>query len=799
MSEEKFVYTACPGWGDHDFCALKTVVKDGVIDHCEKIEYSEPEKLDGHICQKGCLAHRIVDNPNRVLHPLKRIGKRGEGEWEQISWDQALDEIAAKLNQIRDESGPQSVCMWHLGAGMPPAMGFEDSMPKRFANTFGCTDPMTSQGLDCGPFYSEFYLTNDAFLHTIIDPACWANCDGDIWIWGCNPIENQMRAAQNVVRAREAGANIIDIGLVFDGSAGYADEFYGVKPGSDGWLAAFIMRRMFETDSIDKEYVLSRSSAAYLVDEETGKLARDASGASFYVYDSDAQGLAAIAGGRAEYPCANPALFGRFEIDGKSYATSLTLLQESCDQYTLQKTIEMTGLSGDQINYLADKWCDLSRNEFILSGYGLRYPNANETCRFFHYIGILSGRLGKPNNGVVESLQLMSYPVMLNDAAIVCPEGPQNVKGVSMRQSDWFELAQSDKSPFRALLVAGGNPVHQFPDRKRWLEIVKRMELVVDVDIWITDTGELADYILPDCTPFEREDVVLMGVYNHIVLQEPAIERIGDTKDPVELWSELGKRVGLEKYFNLTLEDYMNIRFDFDWYPLVCTIEPKVTYERLKKEKMIRLNAPAEPKFDPWMDPFEVYATPTGRLELYAERLSDLDDAVPQPRGLHKIGKSEEYPYQLFTGRQRFFMQSSYTDDPITIHLSGDKPATRVNPIDAKRHGLQAGDKVEVYNDRGHVVTNLEISESIPAGTIHVWFGWRRRQFEEGTYSEMVNQASGRDTVTELEDRWWNDWIATGRTGSVLAGDAASQPIGAADCYWDSWCNIRKYEVKKEA
>ena len=93
MSEESFVYTACPGWGDHDYCALKTIVKDGKIERMERIVYSQPEEPDGHICQKGCLAGRQPYDPKRLRKPLKRVGERGSGKFEEISWDQALDEI----------------------------------------------------------------------------------------------------------------------------------------------------------------------------------------------------------------------------------------------------------------------------------------------------------------------------------------------------------------------------------------------------------------------------------------------------------------------------------------------------------------------------------------------------------------------------------------------------------------------------------------------------------------------------------------------------------------------------------
>ena len=119
MSEESFVCTACPGWGDHEYCVLKTVVKDGKIIRTEPVDYTGAEKGEAYVCQKGVMACRQPYNKDRLTTPLKRVGERGEGKWEEISWDQALDEIGEKLCKIRDEYGPDKVVLWNLGAGVP--------------------------------------------------------------------------------------------------------------------------------------------------------------------------------------------------------------------------------------------------------------------------------------------------------------------------------------------------------------------------------------------------------------------------------------------------------------------------------------------------------------------------------------------------------------------------------------------------------------------------------------------------------------------------------------------------------
>ena len=790
---ESFVYSACPGWGDHDYCAIKTIVKDGKIERTERIIYSDPEATEGHICQKGCLAGRMPYDPNRLKYPMKRAGERGEGKWERISWDQALDEIAAKLTEIGEKYGHESVVLWGFNAGAPPSAGFEALMPNRWANLFGCTYPMASVALDNGPFYAEFYAANSAYPHVIVDPRTMIGADL-IYLWGCNPIENQMRIAKNLVAARDEGATIVDIGLVFDGTAGFADEFYGVRPGSDGHMAMAFVDYILQNDCVDFGYLLKNTVAAYLVDGETGLLAKDAEG-NYLVYDNAAGAVAPVAAPKGDYPSDDIAFYGSFEYEGKTLTTALTLLKEEAAKWSAEAVAEKVGLPAETITALAKRWAE-AENAFIATGYGLRYYNATETCRIFNLLGMLTGRLGKQYNGIIEGLQTQCWPLILNDAAVSMPNGPEDLRAKCMRQWQWFAEADSDDSPYKAFIKSEGNPVHQQPDRNRWLRIFSHMELVVDIDVWLTDTGELADYVLPDAMAFERQDIIMPACYNHVVLQEPAIEPAADVLDPVELWSGLGKRMGYGEYFDKTNDEWCEIRLQSP-YPLIASVEPKIDFARLKAEKMIRFNAPPL-YYDGWVADQGQWGTATGRLELYAERLKDLGLAIAHPRETIAVGKSEEYPFQFFSGRQRFFMQSSFTDDPINVELSGGSPATRLNPKDARALGFEAGDMVEVYNEMGHVVTRLEIDECVPAGTVHTWFGWRARQFEEGTYAECVTTYASEKTNQELEEKWAEDWLAAGNSFNMFT-DPISAEIASSDCYWDSWCNIRKYEAGKEA
>ena len=802
MAEESFVYTACPGWGDHEFCAIKTVVKDGRIVRTEKACYTGPEACEGHICQKGIMAGRQPYNPKRLTHPLKRAGERGEGKWQQISWDQALDEIAAKMLDLRDEFGPESFAMWNVTASVPPSQGLGCLLASRFLGLWGGSDPIEGYGLDNGPFYAAYYDMGDFYKYMTTDPV---NFDSSKYliVWGANPMENQHRLAKHIVEAKSRGAKIVDVGLLFDATAGYADWFIPVKPGSDPALALCMAHLIVEGGRCDEAFLLEHTVAPFLVRDDDGMLMRDDEG-SCLVWDAAAQAPVAVAPGVKQIACDRMELEGFHEIGGTACRTAFSVLREHLSLYTPEYQEKITGVPAADAERLADEYA-AADPAYILGALGLRYQNQGESYRAFYLLGMLTGNLGKPGAGVTSEMLPSGWPLIFNDSAIAMPLGPEGYKGKAIRQCDFYEQVESgDPYPIKALWIVAGNPVHNCPNRGRWIdEVFPKLDLIVDIDIWMTDTGEYADYVLPDCMPFEREELIASASYNHVVLQEPAIEPVGEAKDPTFLYSELAKRVGLGAYFDKTADEWIDVRLQSQW-PLIANIEPHLDIERLKAEKMVRAATPPV-AWDPFFG--REFNTPSARLEFYSERLVPVGAQLASYREPLEVptaaslaaGKSDEHPYQFFSGRQRFFMQSMFTDDPVMAELSGGKPTSRINPLDARKEGIRDGDRVEIYNQRGHVTCTMRLDQAIPPGTLQVWFGWRREAFEDGMYSELIVPLGGRETIDERADLWWNHVEEQGGIRPGFATGGIGGMAGAWDTIWDCACNLRKAPEGKEA
>ncbi|MGI6216897.1 MAG: molybdopterin-containing oxidoreductase family protein [Coriobacteriales bacterium] len=793
MSEESFVYTACPGWGDHEYCALKTIVKDGKIVRCEHVDYTGPEAGEGYICQKGIAAARQPYNKDRLLYPLKRAGERGEGKWERISWDQALDEIAEKMQKIADEVGPEGVAFWSLAASVPPTYGLGGILTARFVQAWGAADPVTAYGIDNGPLYASFFSFRNPGMYMLTSPY---NFDSSKYliVWGANPIENQQRITNHLVEARTRGAKIVDIGLIYDGTAGFADWFIPVKPGSDPCLALGLARIIVENNWQDNDWLMANTNLPFLIRNDNGQLYRDADG-NYMVWDADAGKPAPTTPGVKELPIEHAAFEGTFNIDGVEVHTGFTGLKEELSRYTLDYVSETTGVPKEDITKLADEYAHAG-DAYILGALGLRYQNQGESYRSFFLLGALMGYFGRPGAGVTTALMPTEYPAAFNDTPIVEPYGPGNGKGKFIKLVDWFDGVQEGK--YKGFIKMSGNPVHNCPNRGRWVnDVFPKLDLIVDFDIWMTDTGEYADYVLPDCMPFEREEIIASACYNHVVLQEPAIEPRGEARNANYFLSGLAKRLGIGDLFDKTDDEWLELRLKTD-YPLISMIDPPLTLERLKKEKMVRMAAPPEPKFDPLALPF---ATKSARMEVYCEDLYDLGhgfSTFEPPYEAPGVTKNDKYPYQFFSGRQRFFMQSMYTDDPLMQEMSGGMPTIRINPVDAKAKSITDGEKIEVFNDRGHMVAPARLDEAVPPGTIQAWFGWRHKHYEDGMYSELLLPLSGHESDNALAKRWWDIYRAENEPASAYAGQL-SVATGSWDTTWDCACDVRKVSDRKEA
>jgi molybdopterin-containing oxidoreductase family molybdopterin binding subunit len=797
QAEQKFTYNVCQGYGCHDHCILKTFVSNGKIVRTERVVLPPPDNgLSGN-CQKGIMAGRIPYAADRILYPLKRIGERGEGKFERISWDQALDEIGAKINQIAKDYGTQAVGILPFPCGIPPVFGLWNVLGTRFANAFGGTY-LWPTSIDTGSFYSGFIDFGTAWNYGQHDPRPIVNSKYII-LWGTEPITTRPGwRAGLLMEAQEKGAKIVHIGLTYNPTAAKSDWFIPVRPATDASLALSMCYVIISEALYNEEFLAKYTVAPFLVRQDTGNFLRESDivqggDPQKYVIWSKAPSkpYAVPAHTFAYSNWVEPDLQASLTYQGIPCKTAFVMLKEHLAKYTPEAQETITGVPAEVVRQLTHEYVESKPSTIWYDWGGAgRYLNGGRTHRAINLVPILTGNLNKL--GLIISSLSYGWPASLNDMGIAFPDGVENARGKSMLPQEWYKaVTEGVPYPIKAVIVYAGNLIQANPNWQAWEQFFRKADLLVNYEIRMTDTSMWMDYVLPDVTVLEKYDLINPMDFNHITLNEPAIEPIGEGKPPADLWRELAQRINLTKYFDKTTEQWLDLWLKSE-NPAIKGITPPLTFERLKKEKIVRLNVPEEP-FDPFgqLD----FLTPSGRMEFYCEDLAPIDEAMAkQVEPLIRSPRAKGYPLQFYTGRSRFFMQTQFTNIPELAKLAGGGTTMRMNPKDAAARGIVEGNVVEAYNERGSCKTKVVLSESLPVGTVHLWFGWPKSTYISGFHKMLLAPISLLpDTDDSLRLAW--EKLAKKRTPQVPA--IVNWEVYCStgwDTMWDAYCEVRKVE-----
>lgn len=259
-------------------CSLNAFVRDGVIVREESsgdlpvVEEGVPD-MNPLVCQKGLAWSRQLDSPDRLLHPMRRIGERGGGRWERISWDEALEEVADAVIDAIEEVGPESVV--HEGT---PEIGMV-APTMRFASLLGAT--VLDVNAAIGDFFAGFHEVYGKFYPTYSFDDLFHS--DNILMWHSNPAYTMIPLFHYITEARYRGATVALISPDVSPSHGHADLHVPVHPGTDAALALAMCQVVLEEDLIDSDFVATQTDLALLVRTDTGRYLRqsdlDADGA----------------------------------------------------------------------------------------------------------------------------------------------------------------------------------------------------------------------------------------------------------------------------------------------------------------------------------------------------------------------------------------------------------------------------------------------------------------------------------------------------------------------------------------
>ncbi|MGE5288451.1 MAG: molybdopterin-containing oxidoreductase family protein [Micromonosporaceae bacterium] len=694
------------------------------------------------VCVKGKAAPRVLEHPDRLLHPLRRTHPKGAPDpgWEQISWDEALDTIASRLGQIADESGPEAVV---FGSASPSTSALSDSVDwiTRLRRAFGspnftCAMELCGWGRYLASTYTFGAPVPGAFMPDLESAGC-------ILYWGYNPSVSRLVHATATVDAVNRGARLVVVDPRRTGLASKAEHWLQVRPGTDGALALGLTHVMLERGWYDEAFVRRRTNAPLLVRTDTGHLlrademAKPAGRAGYVAWDqSDSRPLvydpAARTYGIKE---SRLALSGTVEVataDGPVRCRPvLEHLRLHCAAMTPEATEAITGVPAHAIVETARTlWT--SRPVAFYSWSGLeQHANTTQMIRGINVLYALTGCLDAPGGNVlftpvptnpIDGMELLSNEQRTRAIGVDDrPLGPARFEFVT---GEDFYAAALEHRPYRAraLVNFGANLVMAHGDSARGRDALASLDFFVHADIFPSPTADLADIVLPVASPFETEALrvgfeVSQQAQAHVQLRRPIVAPRGEARSDLQIVFALADRLGLGEHF-------WNGDLDAAWrYQLAPS---GITLEALRAQpRGISVDLPTAYRKHEGRG----FRTPTGLVELYSQALAEHGQpALPtfaepplSPRSRPDL--AAEYPLVLTCAKSLRYCESQHRQIA-ELRRAAPDPQVEIHPDTAAARGIDAGDWVHINTPNGAVRARAKLNPGLDPGVVCAQHGW---------------------------------------------------------------------------
>jgi anaerobic selenocysteine-containing dehydrogenase len=569
---------------DYYRCGLLVDVSNGVI---TKVSPTGPDDPVGtKACPKGLATPELTHHPDRLRYPMKRIGERGDGKWQRVSWDEALDSIAEKLKDITNRFGATAVA-W-LTLIFPDLTPLSGAGYMRLMSLTGGTWPdWWGAGDAAGPdadIATFGKMMGEAYLYAEKDPKFGI-------IWGSNRAVTACPFWPMLKAAKKNGCKLAAIDPRFTKTASYADEYIPIRPGTDAAMALGMVQVILEQNLQDETFIAERTVGPLLVRNDTGlflresDLADDGDPEKFLVFDQNSgQARSCDTSG------INPALVGAYTLSGIECRAAYDLLATLVKQYTPETVSKITDVPAEVVKRLAVSYATV-KPAVIFRGWGLQ--------RTFH--GDLSARAINTLAAITGNMNLDLPPdVDFDQPSFYTPGGPfTSIPILSLHSA----VTQGEPFPIKAIWCAGHNFVTTLPDTNKVVgELLPELELLVVCDLFMTATARYADFVLPVTSFYENTDISMFS-YN-LQLQRKIIDPLYESRSDFRIAADLGRRMGFGQYFHKTEEQYIE-----EILALNRPATEGITLEKLKQGP-VKVKLPDMPGR---------LNTPTGRVTFYVQ------------------------------------------------------------------------------------------------------------------------------------------------------------------------------------
>jgi anaerobic selenocysteine-containing dehydrogenase len=637
--------------------------------------------MDEHTATKGVLCPRgwhlpdYVYSPDRIKYPMIRDKN---GNWKRASWDEALDTIASRLQGFKDKYGARSVAV-SVGS-----IGAENILISAFAQrwraAFG-TPNFFSIEAHC--FRARIMARLFTFgTYPLSDPD---NADYVV-LWGHNPDASEPPVAARLHKLLDEGK--IKLMCIDPNQIPLAKRglYVQIRPGTDCALALAMMNVIIAEELYDKEFV-------------------------------------------------------------DKYTTGFNKLVEHVKGYTPEKVSEICGIPAADIYNISRIFAG-AQSACIEQGINTldQHINGFQNSRALAILQAITGNYNKAGAWCVNPFMRLSdlrlpvdekplgaeeYPVFHSFWRMTSPYGQQMVLP---------DVILSEKPyPIKAMIVSAGNPVAAWPNSKKLVKAFKKLDMLVVMDLFMSETAELADIVLPVCSSVETLGLaynyaLTMGI-PFAMLSKKLIEPIGESKPDWWIYSELGRKMGYGEYFPWKTDEEV----------VEHMLEPSgLTMRQLMEEHpdgvMFGKRQYEMPK---------KIRTPSGKIELYSQSLADFgEDPIPvykepSQSPISKPELAKEFPYILVTGvRIPEYTHWQMRHIPQLRQLAPD-PIAWVHPNTAQDSGIVDGEMIFVETQAGQIKIKASVTEDLRPGVVSLTHGW-----EAELNANNLIELEPRDSVT---------------------------------------------------
>lgn len=774
-------------------CATIATVENGRV---IRLDPDDDHPNGGVMCIKGKAAPELVYHPDRLNYPLKRSQPKGAPDpgWQRVSWEEALDDIARRILEIRDRYGAKSIAL-AKGTGSGTSVDDAERWLRRLLYALGSPNWVSTTHVCNWHRDTGFAYTFGTNL-----PTPDLEHSKSFLLWGHNPSSTSLILAHDIVQARSRGMKTVVVDPRRIGIGAQADLLLQPRPGADGALALALIHCLMEESWYDAEFARRWTNGVFLLDATTDRVLTEAdispAGAAdrFVVWDEISQAPAVYdpSSGSYERDGVMPALFGARAIKsaggGEIYCLPVfERLAQLAARFAPERSEKIHWVPAEKIWQTA---LLLAHNRpvslYMWNGVG-QHTNATQTSRAIASLYALLGDFDRPGGNVIfpgVPLNEVGGKEFLSKEAAAQrigrerkPLGPPAKPGNCAAYDIYTAILEGRPYPVKALLNFGSNTLMSTADSRRGREAMKALEFSVATDFFMTPTAAFCDYVLPAASFLETSNV--SAGFNHrrqgkthVQYRPAVVAPLAERRSDTWIVFELARRLGLaDQFWNGDIEA-----------GYAYELEPSgITLDQLKNSPG-GVSAAKQPVYEKHAQRDQHgaprgFATPSKKVELYchpfaAHGIPPLPEYVePAVSPLSRPELAAEFPLVLTNAKFTTYVHSQQRALP-SLRKASPEPTADLHPETALRHGIKNNQWMIVESPRGAIKVKARVTANIIPGVVCCQHGWWQE-------------------CKELKLPGYDPFDADGANPALLIGTDLADPVSGSLPHRSYLCRVR--------